>query len=230
MRSFRYSFFASGGVALLSGLLTLAATTLVPTTAGACPEAGAAGACACGAACPSQHAGNCADAAAGCAGKDEKGAACACPPGEGGNCACGAECGAKHGGTCPKAAAGGAAEKKPGSCGCGGAGAAVEPGDKAAPCGSGATEGGAAQRAVIDPTTGQLVVPDKADAAQAAAGEPAAAQAQAAANAGSAGAAQQLAVPGAGVMAPFPKDRASHAVANVDDSGTPHTGCEHAAE
>jgi hypothetical protein len=31
-------------------------------------------------------------------------------------------------------------------------------------------------------------------------------------------------------MAPFPNNRASHAVANVDDAGNPHTSCEHAAE
>jgi hypothetical protein len=227
MRSSRSTAFAPVGIALVCGLLMLGAGALLTTSAQACPEGG--GACPCGAACPSEHAGNCGDAAAGgCAGKQEGAAACACPQGEDGNCACGAECGSKHGGECGKAAAG-TGEKKAGSCGCGGgAGAATEPAEKAAPCGGAPTEGGGAQRAVIDPVTGQLAVPNKAEAAaDAAAAAPA--QAQASADAASA-TARQIAVPGAGVMAPFPNQRASHAVANVDDSGNPQMGCEHAAE
>jgi len=221
MRSSRSSLFAPVGSALFAGLLMLAAGAVLPSSALACPEGG--GACVCGDKCPAEHAGNCAkDAAGGCAGKDDKAAACSCPPGEEGNCACGAECGSKNGGKCDKAAAG---EKKAGACGCSGAGAA---GDKAAPCGAAAAEGAGAQRAVIDPVTGQLTVPDAAQAAEAAGAAPANAQAAATGNA--APAAQQIAVPGAGVMAPFPTNRVSHAVAKVDDSGNAHAGCEHAAE
>lgn len=223
MRSSRSTLFAPVGIALFSGLLMLGAGVVLPTSALACPEGG--GACVCGDKCPAEHAGNCAkDAVGGCAGKDDAAAACSCPPGEGGNCACGAECGSKHGGKCDKAAAA-SGEKKAGACGCSGAGAAAEPGGKASPCGAAAAEGAGAQRAVIDPATGQLTVPDQAQAAAAAQAAPAQASAGNAASA-----AQQLAVPGAGVMAPFPTNRVSHAVAKVDDSGNAHTGCEHAAE
>lgn len=238
MRSSRSSLFAAFGIALVSGLLTLGAGAVMPKTAQACPESG--GACPCGDKCPTEHAGDCAkDSAGGCAGdcakngapggcdgKDAKAAACACPPGEGGNCACGAECGSKHGGKCDKVAAD-TGEKKAGGCGCSGPGAAAQPGATAAPCGAAAAEGAGAQRAVIDPTTGQLMVPDKAEAAAVAEAAPAQAQA----SAGDAAAtARQLAVPGAGVMAPFPSDRASHAVANVNNAGKATMGCEHPAE
>jgi hypothetical protein len=227
MSSSRSSFFALGGIALLSGVLALGATTLAPTGALACPESDAE-ACPCGEACASDHAAGCTGdhAAAGCADKADKGAACACPQGADGNCACGAECGSKHGGDCKAA---GDADKKPGACGCGGAGAAAtEPGEEKAG-GCGAAEGAAQQRAVIDPATGQLVVPDKADAAAAADSEPVAAGMEGSAKAGAA-TAKQLAVPGAGVMAPFPNARASKAVATVDDAGEPHAGCQHDAE
>ena len=123
---------------------------------------------------------------------------------------------------------GGGDEKKPGACGCGGGAgaAATEPDEKAAPCGH---EGGAEQRAVIDPTTGQLVVPHKGDAAAASTEDAVTDQPKGSVKPAAA-TAQQLAVPGAGVMAPFPKDRASHAVATVGESGQPQAGCEHGAE
>ncbi|MFN2426148.1 MAG: post-PEP-CTERM-1 domain-containing protein [Candidatus Binatia bacterium] len=218
MRSFRSSFIALGRTICVSGLLALGLVTFAPESAQACPNKE--GACACGAACPAEHAGNCGAAAGGCAGKDEKGA-CACPAGENGNCAkCGADCGAKHGGEC-KASGGKAA----GTCGCSGAAAAATaPSGEAA---MGGQAGGADLRAVIDPLTGELVEPGKGDGEAPSAVVP---EADLSERSAASDAPRQVAVPGGGVMAPFPKERASHAVAKVNEEGHAHAGCEHGEE
>jgi len=245
MRSHRPSLLAFAGTALASGLIALATVTFTPTTADACP--GKEGAC--GAACPEATGGECPHAAAGscagkeagacagkaegacagdcagkatgeckgdcagkagaactgdCAVKDKK--ACACPEGEDGKCACGAECGGKHGGDCPAAAG----DKKADAGGCTG------------PAGH---EGAAHQRAVIDPETGLLVTPDAGTA-----DVPAAAAAALSAGSPAADAPKPINMPGGGVSAPFPKERASHAVVKVNAAGEAHAGCEHGAE
>lgn len=204
MKSPRTIFLALGGAALL--VTTLA---LLPGTASACGDKDKP--CPCGAMCPEGH----------------------------------MEGGAAAGG-CDEQKAGGCGEKKAGACGCGGAAAATAPGEAApaaeCPHAAGAAAGecphaaaaaagecphaaaarakaGAEQQAVIDPATGKLVVPDK--------NSPASDEGADAAPAARSGDARQveIAQPGAGVMAPFPADRASKAVANVDESGKANSAC-----
>lgn len=113
-------------------------------------------------------------------------------------CACGAACPSQHQGS------EGQGDKK--ACGCAGA-------------------AGAAQRAVIDPATGQLVEPSAEQAAAVAEAAPAASLATPAGSPP-----QAHPVEGGGVMATFPAHRASQASAHVDETGNAHANCGHAAE
>lgn len=103
------------------------------------------------------------------------------------------------------------------------------PSDKAVEAAQAAVPGAAAsQRAVIDPRTGELIVPESGQAEDEASG--AASVAGAEAQQASENQARQLAVPGAGIVAPFPLERVNRAVAEVDDEGKATGGCKEGVE
>ena len=157
MRSTRSSFVTLGSLALLAAVITT-----MPQSASACGDKNSA--CACGAACPSQH------------------------------------------------AEGGAA----GACACGGAAQAAAAADSGAGGCQHAAGAAAAQRAVIDPATGQLTVPADGQPLE---GDIPPASTRAAS------ASVEVAQPGGGVMAAVPADRAPRAMATIDADGAAHTGC-----
>ena len=99
MRASEFSLRRAGRIAVFAGAVLLAAS-LAPTLSFGCPEGG--GACACGAACPNEHGGDCkaaeGTAAGGCQDKGADAKACACDHDKDGKCACGADCPEKSGG------------------------------------------------------------------------------------------------------------------------------------
>lgn len=154
-------------------------------------------------------------------------AATACEPGAQA-CPCGAACPDKQMG-CEKAPDGCAGEAKPegektaGGCACAAAAAAAAArADQGTNDGSDGV-GAARQRAVVDPETGQLTVP--------APGSPAAADIAAEPSQRGAVATEQIENSGGGgVMAPFPKAKASKAVATLEESAATRAGSGDAAE
>lgn len=187
--------------------LVAAAFTLAPGQAGACPGKDGTP-CACGAACPSMGAGaqggECPHAAAGGCPHAAAMAGQAAPAAPPAGCAC-------ADGNCADGA-------KAGDCAAGGT---------ACPCpveqGKAAT--GSQLRAVIDPTTGQLVAPSPEDVPQ----EQPLENARTAQPRSTAGAVE-IPVPGAGVSAPVDPKFRSHAVATLGDNGQPHLDCEKGAQ
>jgi hypothetical protein len=226
MRSPRTTFLAIAGTALLG-----AALALLPGIASACGDKDKP--CPCGAACPESHQGDCA-AAGGCGEKKAGTCACAAAAAGGGDAAAPA---------CPNAAAGGcphaaAAEASPAECphaaagGCPHAAAGACPHAAAGACPHAAAadkaNGGAKQQAVLDPATGELTVPGKDSApVQHGAEGTDGVEGNDAAPSAPGGHARQVEIeqPGGGVMAPFPADRASKAVANVNESNKAHAAC-----
>ncbi len=184
-------------LALGQAALLVVAFSWLPLSALACGDKDEA--CACGAACPSEQMGS-GDAAAG---DQQKAGACAC-------------------GAASAASAAAAADAGPTA-----AGAAPMHCDHAAMAGEakGADSGqhaGAGQRAVIDPATGQLTVPADGEGVGADSAAPAPGAAASAQGSAQGGVVTQS---DGAVLAAFPKDRASKAVANVDESGNAHAAC-----
>lgn len=143
------------------------------------------------------------------------------------NCPCGAACPSKQAGACAGEA--GCEEKAAAACACKGAAAAPaatgQPADAAAggckhaESASKGDKPAAHQHAVLDPATGQFVEPNHGEDHAGSTAPAASASANAAA------AAAPVVQPGGGLMATVPAERANKAVATLDESGKPHTGC-----